>query len=72
MGNRSSAHIIAQKAGRARDNETCQACGSKKKIQGHHIFDHQFSGAASADNIVVLCHDCHMKAHSGKLDLLKF
>lgn len=72
MRNRSSTHIKAQKAGRVRDNETCQACGSKKKVQGHHIVDHQFSGAATPDNIVALCHDCHKKVHSGKIDLLKF
>lgn len=72
MAKRSSAHIKAQRAGRARDYETCQACGSKQKVQGHHIFDHQFSGAATAENIVSLCHDCHKKVHSGKLDICKF
>lgn len=72
MGKRSSAHIAAQRAGRARDHETCQVCGSKEKVQGHHIFDHQYSGAPSADNIVALCHTCHKNVHSGKLDVLKF
>ena len=55
MAKRSSAHIKAQREGRSRDLETCQACGSKEKVQGHHILDHQFSGAALADNIVSLC-----------------
>ena len=72
MAKRSSAHIKAQKAGRTRDYETCQACGSKQKVQGHHIFDHQFSGAALADNIISLCHDCHKKVRSGKMDVCKF
>ena len=72
MAKRSSAHIKAQRAGRARDLETCQVCGSKQNVQGHHIFDHQFFGAATSENIVALCNDCHRKVHSGKLDIYKF
>lgn len=72
MAKRSSAHIKAQREGRSRDLETCQACGSKEKVQGHHILDHQFSGAALADNIVSLCHECHTNVHKGKMDILKF
>ena len=51
MAKRSNAHTKAQKAGRVRDYETCQACGSTKKVQGHHIFDHQYSGAPSTDTL---------------------
>ncbi len=72
MAKRSSAHIKAQRAGRNRDYETCQICGSKEKVEGHHIFDYQYSGAASADNIIALCHKCHTNVHNGKLDILKF
>lgn len=72
MAKRSSAHAKAQRAGRSRDFETCQACGSKEKVQGHHILDHQYSGAALADNIVSLCHKCHINVHNGKMDILKF
>ena len=72
MAKRSSAHIKAQREGRSRDLETCQACGSKEKVKGHHILDHQFSGAALADNIVSLCQKCHTNVHNGKMDILKF
>lgn len=72
MAKRSSQHIKAQRDGRSRDNETCQACGSTSKVEGHHIFDHQYSGAANSDNIISLCHDCHTKVHTGKLDVYKF
>ncbi len=72
MAKRSAAHTKAQRQGRERDNETCQACGSTHKVEGHHIFDHQYSGAASDDNIIALCHDCHQKVHTGKMDILKF
>lgn len=69
---RSSAHIRAQKNGKIRDNYTCQVCGSKNKVEGHHIIDHQFSGAATTDNIISLCHDYHKSVHKGLLDLFKF
>lgn len=69
---RSSAHIIAQKKGKIRDEYTCQVCGSKNRVEGHHIIDHQFFGAASIDNIISLCHNCHKSVHNGKLSLFKF
>lgn len=72
MAKRSSAHQVAQKAGRERDFETCQACGSTHKPEGHHILDFQYSGAADKDNIITLCHDCHTKVHTGKMDVYKF
>ena len=72
MKKRSAEHRAAQKAGRERDFNICQVCGSHDKAEGHHIVDHQFFGAASRDNIVTLCHDCHGKAHRGLLDILKF
>ena len=52
--NRSSAHTKAQRAGRERDRNRCQVCGSKDHVEGHHIVDHQFGGAASVDNIIAL------------------
>ena len=72
MAKRSNAHTKAQKAGRVRDYETCQACGSTEKVQGHHIFDHQYSGTPSADNIISLCYKCHTNVHNGKMDIFKF
>jgi len=72
--NRSSAHRKAQKAGKVRDLFTCQVCGTKgkDKVQGHHIFDHMFSGAADADNIITLCNKCHKNVHNNLLDIFKF
>lgn len=69
---RSSAHIHAQKKGKIRDRLTCQICGSKHKVEGHHIIDYQFMGAAIIDNIISLCHNCHKHVHSGKLNIFKF
>jgi len=72
MAKRSSAHVRAQKAGKIRDNYICQACGSRNKVEGHHIIDHQFMGAANVDNIISLCSKCHDNVHRGRLDILKF
>lgn len=72
MGNRSSAHIKAQRLGRERDGNICQICGSSEHIEGHHIIDYQFGGAADEDNIVALCHKHHNDVHNGLIGLLKF
>lgn len=72
MANRPFEHIKAQQEGKARDLDVCQICGSTENVEGHHIIDYQFSGAANADNIISLCHNCHMDVHKGKMTLLKF
>ena len=69
---RDSSHVAAQRQGKARDLYTCQVCGSKHDPEGHHIFDHQYGGSASVNNIVTLCHSCHMQAHHGNLFITKF
>lgn len=69
---RSTAHTKAQKAGRFRDGNTCQICGSKDHVEGHHIVDYAFGGAASANNIIALCHKHHRAVHDGKINILKF
>ena len=70
--NRSSAHVNAQRNGRLRDGNVCQICGSTDHVEGHHIIDHQFNGAALADNIISLCHKHHKEVNQGKIDILKF
>ena len=69
--NRSSAHTRAQRAGRVRDGNICQICGSHNNVQGHHIFDHQFGGAALVDNIISLCSKHHNDVHRGRIDITK-
>lgn len=69
--NRSSAHTKAQRAGRERDRNRCQICGSKNHVEGHHIVDHQFGGAANVDNIITLCHKHHRDVHKGSIDIFK-
>lgn len=71
MANRSNEHRIAQRRGRERDGNVCQICGSSEHVEGHHIIDHQFGGAAAIDNIVALCHRHHNEVHAGRIDILK-
>lgn len=71
MGKRSSAHTKAQRAGRERDGNRRQICGSNDHVEGHHILDHQFGGAADKDNIIALCHKHHNEVHKGLIGLLK-
>jgi len=51
----------------ARDNYTCQICGSKENLHCHHyrgIWQDQLE-SADIDNCVTLCRNCHIyKAHS--------
>ena len=69
---RSAAHTRVQKAGRIRDGNKCQICGSKDHVEGHHIVDYAFGGAASVDNIISLCHKHHRDVHDGKLNIFNF
>lgn len=68
---RSAAHTRAQKEGRERDGNICQICGSTDHVEGHHIIDYIFSGAANTDNIISLCHKHHNDVHNGKIDIIK-
>lgn len=72
MSKRTAAHTKAQRDGRTRDLNICQICGSREKVEGHHIIDHQYTGSANVDNIIALCHSCHTSVHKGKFNLLKF
>lgn len=69
MAKRGKEHCIVQKLGKERDLYMCQICGSNESVEGHHIIDYQYGGAANVDNIVSLCRKCHMKVHKGEIDL---
>ena len=71
MAAREREHCVAQKKGKERDLYTCQICGSTEDVEGHHILNYQFGGAASLDNIVTLCRKCHKQVHRGKIDIIK-
>ena len=66
---RGSDHNKVQRLGKERDEYTCQVCGSTKNVQGHHLIDYAYGGAADPDNIITLCSECHKAAHRGDIDL---
>jgi len=72
MAKRASEHTRAQKAGKERDLYTCQICGSTDHVEGHHILDVAFGGAANVGNIISLCNKCHKNAHRGLIDIFRF
>ena len=43
----------------------CRVCG-KAATDGHHIVLRSQSGDDVEENIVGLCHECHMEYHAGK------
>lgn len=55
MASRGREHCVVQKQGKIRDLYTCQVCGSGQNVEGHHILNYQYGGAANIDNIVTLC-----------------
>lgn len=70
MGNyRGSDHLKAQRLGKERDGNVCQVCGSTDNVEGHHLIDYAFGGAADPDNIITLCRKCHNAVHKGEIDL---
>jgi len=50
-----------------RDDYTCQECGSKNKLECHHIKPIALGGTNELSNLITLCHDCHSKAHPTEL-----
>lgn len=48
-----------------RDNFKCQKCGSKEKINAHHIFAWKYypEKRYDIDNGITLCENCHIKLH---------
>ena len=47
-----------------RDSWRCQACGSLRGIEVHHIQCRSQSGDDSEGNLITLCSDCHTAIHA--------
>ncbi len=47
-----------------RDGWRCQHCGSRTKLQVHHLTSRAQLGDDSAQNLITLCAACHEFAHS--------
>ena len=49
----------------ARDNWTCQVCGSKNNLQVHHQQMRSQQGPDDESNLITLCASCHEELHHG-------
>ena len=56
---------------RCRDGYKCRKCGSKTRLEVHHIIQRKDRGSDIPDNLVTLCHDCHAALHRGEFTLRK-
>lgn len=48
----------------------CEVCGSRA-VDVHHIVYRSHGGGDNIGNLMALCRDCHVKAHSGRLSGLR-
>jgi 5-methylcytosine-specific restriction endonuclease McrA len=46
-----------------RDGWRCQACGSRERLEVHHLQFRSLSGNDDETNLITLCTDCHRHAH---------
>lgn len=46
-----------------RDGYACVKCGSKDKLQVHHIWHHKYGGGDDIGNLETLCLKCHIDEH---------
>ena len=51
----------------ARDGWHCQACGSLRRLEVHHIQLRSQCGRDSEDNLITLCLECHRAIHEGTI-----
>jgi 5-methylcytosine-specific restriction endonuclease McrA len=45
-----------------RDGHRCTKCGSTDRLQVHHIDAAKDGGPVTMENLVTLCHGCHVEA----------
>lgn len=57
-GSRKISHIFKE----LKNNSVCQKCGAKTSLEVHHI-DEDWKNN-NADNLIVLCRECHLRSHS--------
>lgn len=46
-----------------RDHHVCRYCGSRERLQVHHIKYRSKGGSEEADNLITLCEWCHYEIH---------
>lgn len=63
--------ILARNAAivRERDGHRCRVCGSRDRVEVHHIRYRSRGGDHRMSNLVCLCAGCHGRVHAGTLRL---
>ena len=51
----------------ARDNWTCQVCGSRNNLQVHHKQLRSQQGSDEDSNLITLCAGCHEIQHESRI-----
>jgi len=49
----------------SKTNGRCLICGTESNIKVHHILPRTMGGKDIPENLIPLCHECHLKAHNG-------
>ena len=52
------------------DGNKCALCGSKRKLQVHHLTYESLTNEDVEKDLITLCQDCHNKAHEIKDDTI--
>ncbi|MEM7019159.1 MAG: HNH endonuclease [Pseudomonadota bacterium] len=58
----STAWKVKRRAAVFRDGAQCRHCGSRHKLQVHHL-TYKRLGRELMDDLITLCNACHEKAH---------
>ena len=49
----------------------CMVCGYKKSVHAHHVIPRSEGGSDKTKNGVLLCPNCHVEAHEGRISRSK-
>jgi 5-methylcytosine-specific restriction endonuclease McrA len=47
----------------SRDDAQCQKCGSKLRLEVHHVVPRHLDGDDELSNLITFCKKCHSKSH---------
>ena len=65
-------HTMNKAAGQICNHiKQCAFCGSKNRLEEHHMIPVKLQGTNDQRNLVYLCHDCHLDVTRYQKDLLK-
>lgn len=72
MGRRSGVETRLRKKAFSRYGERCAKCGTRKRLEIHHIKPVVRGGTDDIENLIPLCRKCHKFAPDDYIDFLRF